>query len=512
MLGRQRGWVKVTGNVVARDERAAPTAGGYGGMSVVAYVIDVRPDGEPPFRAEVGPGRDGHFLGMSVEAPSFRQPREGDTVALEYNPKTHEVRFDMDDASNHEPKGDQAAVDDRARFEEALHGAVGSPPPPAGGAREDTSKRSGLLGSAKEAAEYLQAGAQLMVPGSGTVPGGGLPGQDRDLLAHGAEGHGVVVSEKTLAFGQFSGEKAYKIEVRFRFADGSETTITCSPLQNDTFGSLRVGDKVPVRYDPENHARVTVDVPALRDRHREDLAEEKDRQQRLKDEKVARAQAEIEGREWHPPRERDTSGDTTTHRPQNPPARAKRPRSETGVSAVPPDLAANGILGRAALLGMSNGSATVKVRLIDGTPPYTATCRLARDQALGLMPGQSVVAVRVDPNDHSRLAISPDESTPVVTITDTDVIEPPARALREGEACRVVVLASKRQWLKTPDGDEIYQLKLRVTSDGTELTPLVPVPRHARALLNSGAELPGKRVPAEPKVITVDWAAATPGT
>ena len=100
------------------------------------------------------------------------------------------------------------------------------------------------------------------------------------------------------------------------------------------------------------------------------------------------------------------------------------------------------------------------------------------------------------------------EPTPVVTVTDPSAVDPPARALRDGDPCRVVLLAHQRQWLQTPDGDELYAAKLRVTSDGTELQAFVPVPSSATSLLNDGSEFPAKRLALEPNVVTIDWSAA----
>jgi hypothetical protein len=187
-------------------------------------------------------------------------------------------------------------------------------------------------------------------------------------------------------------------------------------------------------------------------------------------------------------------------------------------SAPPADLAANGILGRASLVDVQKAPAgnlidcavTVSVRLVDGTPPYRASCHvpLAPAQADRLTPGQAIVTVRADPSDHNRIALSLDEETPVVTVTDPSAIDAPARALRDGDPCRVVVLLHQRQWLKTPEGDELYATKVRVTSDGSEFQVFVPVPPGAQGLLVDGTELPAKRLALEPSVLAIDWETA----
>jgi hypothetical protein len=193
--------------------------------------------------------------------------------------------------------------------------------------------------------------------------------------------------------------------------------------------------------------------------------------------------------------------------------------TEVAAASLPPDLAANGVPGRASVSDVQKTpsgnlidcTVTLNIRLVDGTPPYKATCHalLGQENADKLIPGNVFVTVRADPRDHSRVALSLGEATPVVTITDQQVLDPPARALREGLPCRVQVLLHQRQWLKTPAGDELYATKVKVASDGSEMQVFLPVPSNAVGLLQDGSELPAKRLATEPNVLTVDWAAAT---
>jgi hypothetical protein len=199
-------------------------------------------------------------------------------------------------------------------------------------------------------------------------------------------------------------------------------------------------------------------------------------------------------------------------------AAAESAVAAAAMSAVPDDLAANGILGRGALVdvqktpvgSMVDCNVTVGVRLVDGSDPYRTTCHaiLAPAQADRLIPGQTYMTVRADPSNHPRIALSLTEETPVVTINDPAVLDPPARALSEGVPCRVVVLLNQRQWLKSPQGDEFYAVKVRVTSDNSEFQVNIPVPASDTGLLVNGAELPAKRLAAEPNVLMIDWAAA----
>jgi hypothetical protein len=57
-------------------------------------------------------------------------------------------------------------------------------------------------------------------------------------------------------------------------------------------------------------------------------------------------------------------------------------------------------------------------------------------------------------------------------------------------------------------GEDLYATKVRVVTDGSELQIFLPVPGSAAALLQNAKELPAKRVPVDPNLLTVNWAAA----
>ncbi len=195
--------------------------------------------------------------------------------------------------------------------------------------------------------------------------------------------------------------------------------------------------------------------------------------------------------------------------------------AQAAAAQVPADLAANGILGRGACVDVQKTPTgqlvscmvTVGVRLVDGTPSYRTTCQisLAAENAERMIPHQTLFTVRADPNNHQRIAISLSEPTPWVTIDEPSVVDPPARALREGTPCRVQIVAHGEQFLRLPTGEDLYATKVKVLDDGSEFQIFLPVPTAAKALLVDGVELPGKRIPAEPQVLTVDWAAAQAG-
>ena len=190
--------------------------------------------------------------------------------------------------------------------------------------------------------------------------------------------------------------------------------------------------------------------------------------------------------------------------------------AEAAASQVPSDLAANGILGRGACVDVQRTpvgqlidcAITVGVRLVDGTPSYRTSCHvsLSAETAAKLIPHQTLFTVRADPQNHTRIAVSLSEPTPVVTIDDPQVVDPPARAMREGTPCRLTIVAFGQQFLRLPTGEELFATKVRV--DGVETQIFLPVPASAAFLLSEGKELPGKRILAEPNVMTVDWTAA----
>jgi hypothetical protein len=195
--------------------------------------------------------------------------------------------------------------------------------------------------------------------------------------------------------------------------------------------------------------------------------------------------------------------------------------AQAAAATVPADLMANGILGRGACVDVQKNDIgqlvdvqmTVGVRLVDGTPPYRTTGRvsLTHENAAMITPGQTLFTVRADPNDHNRIAISLQEQTPTVTVDDPSVVDPPARALRDGVACQIQLLQFAQQFLRIPDGEELYAAKIAVVGEGEPFQIFLPVPAAGAALLSVGAILPGKRLPAEPNVATVDWTAALAG-
>jgi hypothetical protein len=292
----------------------------------------------------------------------------------------------------------------------------------------------------------------------------------KKLLQEGTEALGVVIARIDSETSQGPGHLC-RLRVRVTFDDGATTEFVDGEFVKGQIGPPRVGDVVPVRYDPSDHSRILVDLQKLVDQVAATTA-------RVNAEAIARAEAQLEQ------------------------------------SSIP----SSWVLGRALVLDVRKETVgervdcavTVKVRLVDGTSPYQATfsAKVVQQRADLLAAGRTIVAVRVDPDDHSQVTISWTEDPPVVTVSDPELIEPPARASRDGEPCRIVVLNHARELMKTPDGEELYGSKVRVTSDGSELQIDLLVPDEAVALLQDGKELPAKRLASEPNVVAVDWNAA----
>jgi hypothetical protein len=126
--------------------------------------------------------------------------------------------------------------------------------------------------------------------------------ENHHLLKHGVEGQGVVTSHKDIAHDQYGGELDYSMHVRVRFEDGTETEIVHRWTKRTKVGILNVGDKVPVRYDPDDHSKVVIDWPKLEAAHEKKIADAKATLKRFDEERIAKAQAEIaahEAREAH---------------------------------------------------------------------------------------------------------------------------------------------------------------------------------------------------------------------
>jgi hypothetical protein len=202
-------------------------------------------------------------------------------------------------------------------------------------------------------------------------------------------------------------------------------------------------------------------------------------------------------------------------------------RNLTG--SVPQDLLDNGVLGRGIIVSIKQTSVSTGVDFdpshvcvfevevsLDNEPRYMATCRQAvRATVLPqlAMPNASV-AVRVDPRDHSRIALSLGEQPPTVTMAGSG--DPntgsAARILEYGAPCKAVIVQSQPMGMRSSSGQDMYAFVLTVMADGRppyQIQVGNPVPANAVPLVYPGSTVPAKRMPdGDEHEVVIDWDAA----
>jgi hypothetical protein len=150
---------------------------------------------------------------------------------------------------------------------------------------------------------------------------------------------------------------------------------------------------------------------------------------------------------------------------------------------------------------------------LDNTPRYTTQCRQAVLATVlpQLLAAGTTVAVRVNPEDHSEIALSLNEQPPVITVAASGDKNTGSAAeiLAYGEECRAVIVESQPLGRKNPKGVDMYALMLTVLADGVapyQVPVGNPVPPNAVPLLYPGNNVPAKRMPSKgEKYIVVDW-------
>jgi hypothetical protein len=202
-------------------------------------------------------------------------------------------------------------------------------------------------------------------------------------------------------------------------------------------------------------------------------------------------------------------------------------RSRKG--SVPTQSLEKGLLGRGILVSVQQTSVstgpdfdpahvcvfTVEVAL-DNRPQYRATCRQAVRAAVlpELMLAGATVAVRVDPQDHARIALALGEVPPTVTIASSGgpTTRPAAWILEQGVPCRAAIVQSQALGLRSSSGRDMYAFVLTVSAEGQppyQTRVGSAVPAGALHLVYPGNRVPAMRIPdgAEHEV-AIDWDAA----
>lgn len=118
-------------------------------------------------------------------------------------------------------------------------------------------------------------------------------GGKKKLYEGGAQTEGVVI-KATAQVNPLTTNPGYMIVVRAKFPDGSTTEFTQGRLRDgggyvyaETYGSPYVGQVVPVRYDPSDHSKIAVDLPALEETQKQATTQATEAQQAQLDAQVA---------------------------------------------------------------------------------------------------------------------------------------------------------------------------------------------------------------------------------
>jgi hypothetical protein len=133
-----------------------------------------------------------------------------------------------------------------------------------------------------------------------------------------------------------------------------------------------------------------------------------------------------------------------------------------------------------------------------------------------LTSGGAVVAVKVDPADHSRVAIDFDTPVPEVTLPAGEGRDSAAWILENGKPITVVLVANAPIGVKNAKGDPVHALTLTVATGVPEPYQIQvgnAVPATALPLVYPGSKLHAKLGEGRNDVV-VDWAAGavTEGT
>ena len=149
--------------------------------------------------------------------------------------------------------------------------------------------------------------------------------------------------------------------------------------------------------------------------------------------------------------------------------------------------------------------------MLDNTPAFSATVvqRVQEVYLPQLSSGGAVVAVRVDPADHSRVAIDFATPVPVVTLPAGTGHNSAAWILENGAPVTVVLVANGPTGAQNVAGDQVQALTLTVATGVPtpyQVQVANAVPASALPLLYPGSKLHA-RVGDTPNAVVVDWQA-----
>lgn len=166
--------------------------------------------------------------------------------------------------------------------------------------------------------------------------------------------------------------------------------------------------------------------------------------------------------------------------------------------------AGNGLVQRTCLF-------TVEVSL-DSRDPYMATCkqRIAEIHLPQIRPGNTTVAVRVNPDDLSQIALDFNTEPPVITTAGGKPGHSAAEILATGDPGRAVIVEWQPIGKRSPAGVDIYAYVLTVMPEGRDPYQIQvgnPTPATALPFLFAGSHVPVK-IGTNPNSVVIDWDAA----
>jgi hypothetical protein len=151
---------------------------------------------------------------------------------------------------------------------------------------------------------------------------------------------------------------------------------------------------------------------------------------------------------------------------------------------------------------------TVQVSL-DGKEPYMTTCkqRVAEIQLPQFMQGETMVAVRVDPNNPMNIALDFETEPPEVTTPGATGNRSAAELLATGEPAKAVIIEWQPLHKRNPAGVELYAYSLTVMPTGKDPYQIQvgnPTPPSALPFLFPGSHVPVK-IGDIPNAVVIDW-------
>lgn len=150
---------------------------------------------------------------------------------------------------------------------------------------------------------------------------------------------------------------------------------------------------------------------------------------------------------------------------------------------------------------------------MDNQPAYEAVVkqRIQEIYISQIVPGGTVVAVRVDPSNAANIAIDFASEPPNVTVARDPNSQSAADVLATGTPARAIIIQTMPLNMKNPEGVDLHGFVLTVMPEGgTPYQTKVgnPTPPEALPFLYPGSNVPVKIGTEGPDAVVIDWAQA----